>query len=309
MIAPPSGAEGTETIGPANITLADGTGILAAGTGLSTGGSPPFMNTDGSISFDVPAGTQVLQVLLYWSGQFPSNKPGKGDDDSIVVEGIEVVGTLFGGPAFFFRVRGESIHIDGYRADITDLVEISEGPNTLSISGLDYDSGNFLGGGNQGAGVLLILDDGSGLASIDVRDGMDLGYCGFKEPRRSTIPQTYPFPPAANPRVAEFSLFAGGVSQVDPPELTLIELQVELAGTIQLFDALFSSDGNFWDTLTLPVVIPAYSSSMTIEVISGHPGLCNSDAASLGWMMGALSVPSARLAMSKIGRASCRERV
>ena len=81
-------ADGTETLGPPSIPIADGTGMIAAGTGL--------INQPGTIDITVPDGVTVEQVLLYWSGGAEGvNNPG---DDTLTIAGNSVTGTLIGGP-------------------------------------------------------------------------------------------------------------------------------------------------------------------------------------------------------------------
>src|SRR5437867_3576311 len=71
-------ANGTETLGPPiGITVASGSGTVAAGTGLFTQPS--------AINLSVPAGATVKQVLLYWEGQSVFPQPG---DDTITINGI-----------------------------------------------------------------------------------------------------------------------------------------------------------------------------------------------------------------------------
>ena len=82
-------ADGTETLGPLSIGTASGSGIVAAGAGLNT--------QPGTISVDVPIGATVEQVLLYWTGQMATFVPG---DDTIIVNGTQVIGTLIGGGFF-----------------------------------------------------------------------------------------------------------------------------------------------------------------------------------------------------------------
>ena len=69
-------ADGTETLGPPSIPIASGTGVIAAGVGLAT--------QPGDISFSVPAGATVKQVLLYWEGQDFGTFTGDAD---IIVNG------------------------------------------------------------------------------------------------------------------------------------------------------------------------------------------------------------------------------
>jgi len=182
-------ADGTETLGPPSISIAEGTGIIAAGTGL--------VSQPGTIDINVP-GT-VNQVLLYWEGQMATNVAG---DNTIVVNGTEVTGSLIGGPTFFF----DGAYSSAFRADITDLGLVSSGANSLTVEGLSFTKAN------NGAGILVIYDDGSELSQIDVRDGLDLAFEGFPEPRKSTIAQTFNFASSPDERTANLAMFFSSVS-------------------------------------------------------------------------------------------------
>ena len=58
----------------------------------------------------------------------------------------------------------------------------------------------------------VVFDDGSDLSTIEIRDGVDLAFINFTEPRKSTIPQTFTFPPAAVDRTANLDMFFSSVS-------------------------------------------------------------------------------------------------
>ena len=105
-VAGPVLADGTETLGPPGIFIESGTGIVAAGTGMAT--------QPGTIDITVPAGATVNQVLLYWEGQMTTNVAG---DDTLVIDGNNVTGTLIGGQTFFFN----NAYNSAFRADITGL--------------------------------------------------------------------------------------------------------------------------------------------------------------------------------------------
>ena len=128
-------ADGTETLGPPlGVTLASGTGLLAAGTGLADG------TGNGTISFTVPAGATVKQVLIYWEGQTPFGGPL---DYTFKVNGVTVVaadpgdisdgGDRIGAPILFFS----NIWAIAYRLDITGMGLVTAGPNVLSLTGLN----------------------------------------------------------------------------------------------------------------------------------------------------------------------------
>ena len=79
-------ADGDATLEAPSITIASGTSLISGGTGMVT--QPE------TIDLDVPAGANMVQVLLYWVGE-----PGPSDmlDDTIEITGVgEVMGMLIG---------------------------------------------------------------------------------------------------------------------------------------------------------------------------------------------------------------------
>ena len=150
------GADGSETLGPPSIAISPGTGVVTAGTGMNA--------QPGIISLEVPAGATINQVLLYWEGFTASNSPG---DDTIMVStggpATEVTGSLIGGPTFFFGGAWAS----SFRADVTHLGLVAAGLNAVTVDGLSFSNVN------NGAALLVIYDDGSSDAQIDIRDGSD----------------------------------------------------------------------------------------------------------------------------------------
>jgi len=259
-------ADGTEILGQPSIPIAEGTGIVAAGVGLKT-------NDQGVIDLFVP-GT-VQQALLYWSGEMI--EPDALGPDTINVDGTPVLGTLIGGPSAFFA---GDFGFTAYRADITDLV--AEGDNTLFVElspGFTQQS--------NGAGLLVIYDDGSGAASIDVRDGLDLAFMPVSEPQKSTVPQTFMFPASDTARVAQLDLFFGSVATNRPNQVVYTVGGV----TTELDNILVDSDGPQWDTRELAIEIPAGATSLTVEAISADPLDTGFLPASLSWVTAGLSVP------------------
>lgn len=275
----PVSADGTETLGPPSIPIAEGTDVIAAGTGL-------FEETPDDITITVPAGVDIAQVLLYWEGQH-SGLDGTGADDEISAGGISVPGTLIGGPTFFFNRLGLAHHSSTYRADITDLGLISAGAtNVVSIDDIEFDRAN------NGAGILVIVDDGGPKSVIDVRDGNDLAFRDFEPPLQSTVPQTYTFPAATIDRTAELTIFASSVAGPDVPEPRPNLVQVTVGGNVLEFqDALGSVDGNEWDTLRLDITIPAGETEVTVQVLSVDLDETGNRPSSLAWNNSTLMVP------------------
>ena len=268
-------ADGSETLGPPSIAIASGTDVIAAGVGL-TQAQP------GSIDFDVPAGATVVQVLLYWEGFMATAVAG---DDTVLVNGIPVTGTLIGGPDFFFIGATSST----FRQDITGLGLVGPGSNSLQISGMDFTSAN------NGAGVFVIIDDGSEEPTpIQIRDGNDTAFVGFAPPRMSTVAQTFGFAAAATDRTADLCMFFSSVSgsvSTGTFRPSTIEVTVD-AGPAQAFTNLLdSNDGEEWDTVCLPILIPAGATSLTVQALSEDRDNIGGRPASFVWNASALSVP------------------
>jgi hypothetical protein len=263
----PAGADGTETLGPPSIGIADGSGIAIGGTGMQA--------QPGTISVSVPAGATVNQVLLYWEGD---NGGGAAPDDTIVIEGTEVTGTLIGGPTLFFA----DVQFAAFRADVTGLNLVAAGANSLDVSGL---TNNFR---NNGAGVAVIYDDGTE-ADLELRDGLDLAFVDFASPLDTTTPQTYAFAAAATDRVATLSLFAASVEDARPRPNAI---DVTVGGvTTRFTDPFTSNDGPEWDSTVLSFTVPAGADSVVVQALSVGDGTDNLPA-SLAWVMSGLTVPT-----------------
>lgn len=267
MLSPvnPVHADGTETLGPpVGIEIAQGSGIVTGGTGLFTQPS--------AINLAVPADASVEQVLLYWEGQHR----GATGDNTIVVDGQAIIGQLIGGPAFFF---GGNVKSSSYRADITALGLVQPGANALTVSGLSFDEAN------NGAGVVVIIDDGSGVGDIQVRDGVDLAFVNFPEPRKTTVPQTYTVAAENVDRDAVLNLNVGSVA---PNRPNAIKLTIG-GNTTTLVNELGSKDGLEWDSLDIPITVPAGVTTVTVQILSQGDGT-DRQPASLAWVSATLAV-------------------
>lgn len=264
-LAPPAAADGTETLGAPSITIASGSGFAIGGTGLQT--------QPGTIMVNVPAGATVKQVLLYWEGD---NGGGAAPDNTIVIAGNNVTGTLIGGPTVFFS----DVAFAAFRADITGLGLVSPGVNSLQVSGL---TNNFR---NNGAGVMVVYDDGT-KSDLQLRDGLDLAFVNFAAPLDTTTPQTYSFAASATGRTATLSLFAASV-QDNGARPNAVDVTV--AGVTTRFTNVFSSgDGAEWDSVELSVSVPAGATSLTAQALSVGDGT-NNLPASLAWIASGLSI-------------------
>jgi hypothetical protein len=267
-----SSLNGTETLGDIPIPLAAGTGIVVGGVGTRT-------VQPGTIAVNVPGGATVKQVLIYWEG----NNPTAVGDDQITVEGNTVTGTQIGGPTYFYT----NAFTTTFRADITDLDVVTAGANSIEVSGMNYVK-------NNGAGVLVIYDDGSGAAQIGIKDGNDCAYYAFAPTLDTTVPQTFTFTAAPMARQATLAILA---SSVEPNRPNVIRVTINSVAT-DLVDPLHDSGGGKFDAYMTTVNIPAGATEMTLQCLSlkdpssGFTG----DPASLVWNCAGLSVPPPPLA-------------
>ena len=288
LVGVPSGAvwaDGTETLGPPSIAIASGTGVIVAGTGLS-------LAQPDTISINVPAGSTVEQVLLYWEGRDFSN-----GDDTIVINGTTtVIGSLIGGPLLWATPSGGGSFGSSYtyRADITNLGLVGDGPsaNIISVGGLGF---NVV---NNGAGVTVIVDDGSSGSLIGIRDGNDLANDGFFKllgPLTiETIAQTFTFSASSAGRTATLSMFVSAVSGTNSGgAFHPTAINVTVGGvTVTHNNILDSFNGEEWDTVVLPATVPAGEVMVTVQIFSVDNLETGDDPASLTWNMVALSVPA-----------------
>ena len=268
-----AGADGTETLGaPAGVTIASGTGVAVAGVGL--GGHTGTANQVGNFTVSVPAGATVRQVLLYWEGHFHQ---GTSPDSTVTLNGNGVTGTQIGGPTLFFS----DVYATGFRADVTGLGLVGAGNTNLTVSGMDNSFAN------NGAGVVVIYDQGTTPATIGVRDGVDLAFVNFASPLDTTAAQTFTFPAAAAARTASLGVMAASVEPNRPNAITVTTGGV----TTTLTNPLFSEQGADFDAKSIPVTIPAGATSLTVQALSTGDGSGRLPA-SLSWIVGTLSVPN-----------------
>lgn len=267
LLSTPVFADGTEVLGaPLGIVIEDGTGIVTAGVGIRAG-------QPGTININVP-GT-VVQALLYWH----SALAGTNDNTVDVDNGggaVSVLGVIIGGPS------GGGNH-QAHRADITGLV--SSGANSLDIS--DIDDLVF------GAGVLVIFDDGSDLADIEIRDGIDQAYINDVAPLFTTVPQTFNFAAAAGTRTAFLDLFFSSVSgTASGGGFRPTAINVTTGGVTDVLDNLLdSNDGEEWDTIALTVEIPAGATMLTVHAESVDNLGIGGVPASFAWTAAGLTIP------------------
>jgi hypothetical protein len=259
-------ANGDEVLGePVDLTLAAGTGVVAAGTGL--------IAQPGTLSLTIPDGAQVKQVLLYWEQR------GTSTDDTIAVNGHEIQGDLIGTGA---APPGTS---SSFRADITGLGLVAPGANTLTVSGLNppIDDEHR----NDGASVVAIIDDGSRAAGIQIRDGNDFAFHRLPAPQDTTVPQTFQFDAAPFDRVADLFLILGD-GTADRPD----EIEISVGDMVFVLpNEARGRDGAEWDTVPLHVNVAAGITSVTVQCFSRDLRGMGGSPDSLSWVAAAFSLP------------------
>jgi hypothetical protein len=274
-------ADGTETLGPPSVAVADRTDTVFAGVGTQQ-----FLNLPTMLNVSVPAGATVKQVLVYWSGE--DTWPGHGPDeydDTISVAGAPVTGTLIGGPsAPFLRERFYT-----FRADVTARGLVAAGSNSIAVSDMDFQTELFGPTGNKGVGLVVIYDDGSASTVAGLRDGQDYAYGGFSSPYDTTAPQTFTFAPDTSTRQGSLGILAAEVLDHDLPtgvQGNVITGGFDTGQTFSLVNDLQSLQGLEYDARNFPVTIPAGARALTIQLLSqGGDRL-----ASMLWLAGALTV-------------------
>ena len=274
-------ADGTEFLGPPSITIANGSGLAAAGTGIEAADGST-MNA-GTVSIDIAAGQTPIQVLAYWEGFFEAGTTRPATFD-LMVDGSSYTGQLIGG---YVTPRG--LQFAAYRSDVTGIALVP-GTNDVTLTGF-ADVADFEG---NGAGLLVIYDDGT-MAEIALFDGSDRAFFNSPPPTQATEPVVFDFPPAAIDRVADVKLFFADVSGTRSGggfRPTSIVVTVG-AGPEQEFNNLLDSvDGTEWDTVNLAFDIPAGNDSVTVQALSEdraqEPDTGNP--ASFTWITAGLSI-------------------
>lgn len=265
---------GNETLGTPTIAIADGTGFAEGGVGM--------VGVDvNTLNIDVPMDVAIMQVLVYWAGA-TTGAPG---DDNISLDGNPIGGELIADPRVFFTgPLGATYTFSTYRADITAMELVQNGPNSFEVTDFDFD---YTGGGldeNNGVSIVVIYDDGSE-ADLSLVDGQDLAFFRFASPLDATVPQTFTFEAEETMRTGELLVVAGSVG-VNRPN----EIRVTTIGGVQSFpNELASVDGPLWDGVLIAVEVPAGATSLTVEVISTES--TDPLGASLNWLASGLSVP------------------
>ena len=279
-------ADGSEQLGPPSLVLQTGTGMVSAGTGMIA--QPGVLHDEfNATGFEVPAGATVKQVLLYWEG-FTAEDGQPGDDTVTVAKGAvstSVTGTLIGGPTPFFSGATASV----YRADVTNLGLVTPGLNTISVSDMSFTAAN------NGAGIIVLFDDGSSPTVLDIRDGSDLAFGGFAPPLDTTVPQTFTFPASASDRTGQLHLFFASVAGTTSgaglrPTAIEITTNGPNGGTQVRNNVLDSISGEEFDSFVISFDIPSGATSVTVQAFSEDRLGIGNLPASFDWLAAGLAI-------------------
>ena len=269
-------ADGTEMLDTPSISIAGGTGISVGGVGLING-------QPGTIQVEVPDGAHVNQVLLYLEGTMHTADEITPTMD-IQINGVGVTAALIGGPT-----QLKSSLTASYRADVSGLGFVGTGPNLVEVSGVDFTEDN------DGAGLLVVYDEGGSQAVIDIRDGNDYVFIGSPGTLKVSDPQTFQFAKSNKDRAASVDLFIGSVAGGAGSGSSCRPNSVEITtgGTTAVFsDQLDSIDGLFWDTFSHSVTVPGGETELTVEIFSRDDQFAcpGNMPASMDWIAAGLAV-------------------
>jgi hypothetical protein len=156
----------------------------------------------------------------------------------------------------------------------------------------------FVGFLNNGAGVIVVYDEGFSTGIVDVRDGLDSAWLPAPlAVEQVTVPQTFFFDTADFSRLATLTVMASETGDTEnPARFRSNTIRVTDGGTVDFDNVMQFLDGPLWDTVKLPINVAAGIDSITVELISGNdepvpPGFSTSDPASLFWITSALHFP------------------
>ncbi len=162
------------------------------------GGNQDHSARDAS-SVNVP-GT-VKQAILFWEG----NNPTPVGDNQITVGGKPGDGDARRRTDLLLHKRlYDDVPRGHHESRRRDLRREQH-----RVSGMDYAK-------NNGAGVMVIYDDGSAPAQMGVKEGNDCAYYLFAPPLNTTVPQTFTFTAATVARQATLAVLASSVEDNRP---------------------------------------------------------------------------------------------
>ena len=137
----------------------------------------------------------------------------------------------------------------------------------LTITNMNFN------GVNDGAGVMVVLDDGTTpKADIALHEGNDFAFInGSNTDRQTTVAQVFNFTPSTEDRTVNVelmfaSVFGDASGSGDRPSA----IDVTIGGTTTEFNNLLDSvDGDEWDSVTLSdLSVPATVGTITVQAFS-----------------------------------------
>ena len=289
VVTPAAHADGTETLGVPSIPIASGSAAVIAGVGTQE-----YPDTPASFTFQVPAGATIKQVLAYWHGHTTSGPGPDHPDTQIALNGNDVDGRQIGGPSNFYL--GELFWT--FRADVTNLGLVSAGPNTITVSKMNFVSSSQPPSGNEGAALIVIYDIPGASRLAGLRDGSDLAYAGFTGAFKTTVPQTFSFAASSTARAASLGLLVGSAygPQATGVYGNVVKGTFNTGETFSIVNTLQANQGYELDTSNLPVTIPPNATSVTVEIVSeggDTPG-------SITWTAASLSVEASEVPPTEV---------
>lgn len=233
-------------IDDASVALADG--FAVAGTALAEGAS-------GTLAYELPDGATILRAFLYWGGEHT----GTSGDPTIVVDGEEIIGERFAGPTYFYTWF-DRVNESAYRADVSGLV--GNDGEELTVSGLDFEVPA------TGAGLLILYELPVTSGPIDVRQGLDLAFSGFKGSRHAIEPVVFPVEPSMVSREATVTLMLFAIDARTDGALRPSVIDIRAGDTERTYLDPLGRSADGWDLLTFDVTIPPQADSVTVDVRS-----------------------------------------
>lgn len=260
-------ADGTDTLGPPSIPIADADDVVVAGVGTQ--------EQPADLAITVPDGVTIEQVLLHWNGTALDGAP---PDTEITVDGNSVSGDVIGGPVVSPNKESYSV-----RADVTALSLVEPGTNVLTIEDMDFPHNN------HGAGLTVTYSDGSD-GTVVLRDGVDVAYHKLEGSLQRTEPQTIEFTPSMEARTLDLHVSVGSVGENRPHRM-----DVTVDGATTEFINPIVDNGPEFGVAFVTVDVPAGAESATVQLFSASDGT-QRDPASLEWVGLAASFPPAVVA-------------
>jgi len=241
----------------------------------------------GSAEVTVDVGGAVRFALLYWTGRdrpcasAPCPAPQPYKDQEMVFDGTPLTGTLIGSEEQPATDGGRTNNL-GYFADVTSLVSAAgPGLRTFTVKDGNLASNLFR---LDGASLIVAFTDPASTVTyrVLVWDNLDFVFGNDLTPGPTRETAAVQFSHGATPfaRTGALTLVAGDGTAAGTD-------RISISNNPDVQNCLDGSSGARWDSDTLPVSLPAMTSSTTTQVFS-DPG-ANPD--SLLWMVAMLRVP------------------